>query len=907
MRYLIMVSILVMAFYTNGVKAQTKDTTSKNSAPATQAKKSPKLDRNSMHFSVNNPLFQNEPKSWAVGANIGLPFVEGAVPVQLGFGYDVFVRKAIGNSISLRLEVDNGYCRGLDWQAASAGDYGSNTALNGSINPNVNYAATKAPVYYNYKMDFTNATLQVLYNINNINLMKEHPWFGLYVYGGFGTMLFKTYTNQLNANGQMYDYAQIPVAKSYSDRKATLAALNKLLDNTYETAAETSDNTPALFGETALPLLTAGMGMDFKITERIGINVDAAYGYTGSRWLDGDGWYSTGIPATRPDAFLFLKAGVTFRLGSTDNAYWLSNPLYLPYKEIIDDRAKIQSVSDKVDKDLGEMKSRVDTISMREDSLMGDKDSDGVSDYFDMEENTPKGAIVDGAGRTIFYKDTAGNLVFNDPNMEGAINNKMNGEENDPEGTTYKTDPDGTTYKTYPDGTVFQTNPDGTRYRKNPDGTTYKTTPDGKHYKIKADGSQEDIAYDGTQPDAPDTGTLETAADGTKTRKMKNGLVYKTTPDGKHYKVKPDGTQEETTYDGTNPDNGANGALAGKNGKGKKYKFNPNNQSGKTTILKSDGKGGFMTPGSNSAIGYLPAIFFDTDASFVKHDYYPEMFVAATSIRQNPKIKVKIIGHCDYRNSEAYNMSLGLRRAQAVAKILTEYFGIPADQLIIESKGKTEPLTNAKSVDALQLNRRVQFELLDGKKAIKFTAAPPASDSAKMKGPKVVKHKKAVRASATFDKNNSGNMTTKPNKSVAAATQTMPDPIPVPAPSTAKDSIPAPAPAPVDTTIKLATPAPLPAPAPDTAAPKSIFISSHTANMSPKEAKKAEAKREEEEKRKAKEVKKAQERMAKAEKKKEKEEEKAAKKKAKEEAKEAKKHKKDNNNNGTDDVIQSGN
>ena len=745
MRYLFTTAILISALYTTNINAQTRDTTANAASQAPADKKPVKIDRSKMNSGAANPLFQNKKKSWAVGIHAGVPFVEGDVPPQLTAGYGFFVRKAIGNSLSLRLNVTNGTTKGLDWHLASPSSYGSNNALNGFNDSSVNYYKSKAPVYYNYKMNFTTASLQLLYNINNINFMKEHPWFGLYVYGGVGTILYNTYVNQLDANGKMYDYSKIPIAKSYKDRKATLDALNSLLDNTYETQADMSVNDRMIFGRTVAPLLSFGIGMDFKITERISINVDASYGFTGDDLLDGQRWYAVGVPTSQPDAFGYGSVGITFRLGKTDNAYWFSNPLYLPYKEIIDDRRKIQEVSDKVDRGLADMKARLDTMGLNMDSLMSDKDSDGVSDFFDMEDGTPKGAIVDGAGRTIFYKDADGNLVFNDPNMQGAID-KMNGDENDPEGTTYKTDPDGTTYKTYPDGTVFQTNPDGTRTRKNPDGTVFKTSPDGKHYKIKPDGSQEEIAYDGTMPDAPDAGTVETGPDGTRTRKMKNGIVYKTTPDGKHYKVKPDGTQEEIAYDGTSPDNSKNAAVAGK--KGKKTKFNPKDENNKTTVLKSDGKGGYLTPGSNSAIGYLPAIFFDTDKSFVKHDYYPEMFVAATSIKQNPNIKVRIIGHCDYRLSEAYNMHLGMQRAEAVAKILTEYFGIPADQFIIESRGKSEPLTNAKTIDALQLNRRVQFELIDGKKAAKKSTTSSTVLPEKSKTTTHTAHKEAANVSS---------------------------------------------------------------------------------------------------------------------------------------------------------------
>ena len=48
-----------------------------------------------------------------------------------------------------------------------------------------------------------------------------------------------------------------------------------------------------------------------------------------------------------------------------------------------------------------ELEATVDTLKGDLAKVQVDNDGDGVSDAFDMESNTPKGALVDGSGRAL--------------------------------------------------------------------------------------------------------------------------------------------------------------------------------------------------------------------------------------------------------------------------------------------------------------------------------------------------------------------------------------------------------------------------------------------------------------------------------------------------------------------------
>lgn len=76
----------------------------------------------------------------------------------------------------------------------------------------------------------------------------------------------------------------------------------------------------------------------------------------------------------------------------------------------------------------------------------------------------------------------------------------------------------------------------------------------------------------------------------------------------------------------------------------------------------------------------------------------------AAWIKRFPMVRFKIFGHTDKVGSNAYNSSLGMRRARAAVNYLVSQ-GVPRNRLIaVVSRGETEPLVNTE--DRERLNRR---------------------------------------------------------------------------------------------------------------------------------------------------------------------------------------------------------
>ena len=80
------------------------------------------------------------------------------------------------------------------------------------------------------------------------------------------------------------------------------------------------------------------------------------------------------------------------------------------------------------------------------------------------------------------------------------------------------------------------------------------------------------------------------------------------------------------------------------------------------------------------------------------------------ALLSSSEVYVFIEGHCDERGPEAFNLSLGSRRAQSVKQILVNQ-GVPQARLFTVSYGKERPVALGHDEAAWGLNRRVEFKI----------------------------------------------------------------------------------------------------------------------------------------------------------------------------------------------------
>jgi outer membrane protein OmpA-like peptidoglycan-associated protein len=81
----------------------------------------------------------------------------------------------------------------------------------------------------------------------------------------------------------------------------------------------------------------------------------------------------------------------------------------------------------------------------------------------------------------------------------------------------------------------------------------------------------------------------------------------------------------------------------------------------------------------------------------------------ATILKENPAVKIKIIGHTDSDGDDAKNLDLSKRRSISVKNALVNEYGIEALRLDTDGKGETEPISDNTTAEGKAKNRRVEL------------------------------------------------------------------------------------------------------------------------------------------------------------------------------------------------------
>ena len=116
----------------------------------------------------------------------------------------------------------------------------------------------------------------------------------------------------------------------------------------------------------------------------------------------------------------------------------------------------------------------------------------------------------------------------------------------------------------------------------------------------------------------------------------------------------------------------------------------------------------------------LTDIFFDFDKSYIRQDAVPVLQQNAQTIRENPKLTVVVNGYADIRGTNAYNLRLAKRRAEATRSYLIQ-LGINPKRIIALTKGETSQFAPGSTESEYQLNRRARFLPVDPKAPVIYT------------------------------------------------------------------------------------------------------------------------------------------------------------------------------------------
>jgi len=405
----ILITLCTSAFAQPGVKGGVNDSS------VIPSKRMPQQNE----FWNGSYNFPAKPRNmWEIGVSTGIFTVGGDVSsVVLTYpNFGVHVRKAFGYIFSMRLQYINAYAKGLNWTAAE--NFNNNPAWNTNIldpnqryfsperlnngqvvysDHNGNFSGAQDVVYYNYKTNVQDLSVEGIVTLNNIRFHKQKT--GIVLYGGlgFGASIYDTKINALD-EGNNRNYRELfntvftkYGAGEYKSRKDIIKDLKAGMDKTYETDADNQGTRrPKFLGGTLKPSGTVLAGVAFKLGKRINLAIEDRWTFVKDDLLDGQRWqeHAKADPVlTRDfDSYNYASLGLNFNLGakSVEPLWWL-NPLDYAYDELMNHRHVKIPKND-----------------------CPDADGDGVCDHLDREPNTPANCPVDTHGVT---RDTDGDGV----------------------------------------------------------------------------------------------------------------------------------------------------------------------------------------------------------------------------------------------------------------------------------------------------------------------------------------------------------------------------------------------------------------------------------------------------------------------------------------------------------------
>jgi OmpA-OmpF porin, OOP family len=102
-------------------------------------------------------------------------------------------------------------------------------------------------------------------------------------------------------------------------------------------------------------------------------------------------------------------------------------------------------------------------------------------------------------------------------------------------------------------------------------------------------------------------------------------------------------------------------------------------------------------------------IYFDVNKDVVKPESYGTLKGIADVLKENPAVRIKIVGHTDSDGADAANLDLSKRRGAAVKAELVKSFGLDASRIESDGLGETKLVAPNDTPANKALNRRVEF------------------------------------------------------------------------------------------------------------------------------------------------------------------------------------------------------
>lgn len=104
----------------------------------------------------------------------------------------------------------------------------------------------------------------------------------------------------------------------------------------------------------------------------------------------------------------------------------------------------------------------------------------------------------------------------------------------------------------------------------------------------------------------------------------------------------------------------------------------------------------------------VEGVNFDNDSATLRPDSIATLDAVAATLKEWGEVKIEVAGHTDSVDTDAYNLRLSQRRADAVRAYLIGK-GIAAERLFAKGYGEAQPVANNRTPEGRFKNRRVEL------------------------------------------------------------------------------------------------------------------------------------------------------------------------------------------------------
>lgn len=108
----------------------------------------------------------------------------------------------------------------------------------------------------------------------------------------------------------------------------------------------------------------------------------------------------------------------------------------------------------------------------------------------------------------------------------------------------------------------------------------------------------------------------------------------------------------------------------------------------------------------------LHNLFFAFNSADIESKSTAEIAHLTRFMRQNPHVRIEIVGHTDNIGTETYNRQLSQARADALRRVLIEQ-NIDAERIAASGRGSSEPVADNATETGRAANRRVEIHIIE--------------------------------------------------------------------------------------------------------------------------------------------------------------------------------------------------